>query len=234
MPGLRRVGHKGADLIAPGNTLASFDAALEAGVDMIEFDVLPERGTKRLILAHDYTAVGGPNVPTLEEGLAHFCTDAYAGVELDVDLKGPGYEEEVVTRLREHGLVDRALVSSQYVESLARVREIEPKLRLGWSVPKAQRDYTESLLLRPLVIVILALYRATLPRRAARALRAGRCDAIMAHWRLASAKLAHAVRDAGGELFVWTVDDAAQIRELEGLGVSGVITNDPRLFTAAA
>ena len=40
---LRRVGHKGADLIAPGNTLASFDAALAAGVDMIEFDVLPER-----------------------------------------------------------------------------------------------------------------------------------------------------------------------------------------------
>ena len=38
---LRRVGHKGADLIAPGNTRASFDAALEAGVDMIEFDVLP-------------------------------------------------------------------------------------------------------------------------------------------------------------------------------------------------
>ena len=39
---LRRVGHKGADHIAPGNTLASFDAALAAGVDMIEFDVLPE------------------------------------------------------------------------------------------------------------------------------------------------------------------------------------------------
>ena len=39
---MKRVGHKGADLIAPGNTLASFDAALEAGVDMVEFDVLPE------------------------------------------------------------------------------------------------------------------------------------------------------------------------------------------------
>ena len=42
MPALnyRRVGHKGADHIAPGNTLASFDAALAAGVDMVEFDVL--------------------------------------------------------------------------------------------------------------------------------------------------------------------------------------------------
>ena len=35
MPALKRIGHKGADLIAPGNTLASFDAALAAGVDMI-------------------------------------------------------------------------------------------------------------------------------------------------------------------------------------------------------
>ncbi len=39
-----RIGHKGADLIEPGNTLASFDAALEHGVDMIELDVLPARG----------------------------------------------------------------------------------------------------------------------------------------------------------------------------------------------
>ena len=56
MPALKRIGHKGADLIAPGNTRESFDAALAAGVDMIEFDVLPERreGSGRLILAHDY------------------------------------------------------------------------------------------------------------------------------------------------------------------------------------
>ena len=43
LPALIRVGHKGADAIAPGNTLASFDAALAAGVDMIEFDVLADR-----------------------------------------------------------------------------------------------------------------------------------------------------------------------------------------------
>ena len=54
MSALKRVGHKGADLIAPGNTPASFDAALAAGVDMIEFDVLPHRDTGELRLAHDY------------------------------------------------------------------------------------------------------------------------------------------------------------------------------------
>ncbi len=37
---MRRIGHKGADLIRPGNTLESFEAAVEAGVEMIELDVL--------------------------------------------------------------------------------------------------------------------------------------------------------------------------------------------------
>ena len=54
----RRVGHKGAAHLAPGNTFASFEAAVGAGVDMIEFDVLSERpdGSGQLLLAHDYSA----------------------------------------------------------------------------------------------------------------------------------------------------------------------------------
>ena len=39
--------------MAPGNTVESFEAALEHGVDMIEFDVLRTRDG-RLVLAHDY------------------------------------------------------------------------------------------------------------------------------------------------------------------------------------
>ncbi len=56
MSAVRRVGHKGADLLAPGNTPASFAAALAAGVDMLEFDVLPAEldGSGELYLAHDY------------------------------------------------------------------------------------------------------------------------------------------------------------------------------------
>ena len=44
--------------------------------------------------------------------------------------------------------------------------------------------------------------------------------------------LVRAVHDAGGELYVWTVDDAAEIRRLEAFGVTGVITNDPRSFVS--
>ena len=228
MPDLRRVGHKGADLIAPGNTLASFDAALEAGVHMVEFDVLPERDGSRLLLAHDYRVADG--APTLEDGLAHFASAAYAGVELDVDLKLPGYEERVLEALRSFGLLDRALISTQYVASLRVLRTAEPGARLGWSVPRLRRDYTSHALTALPAYAVLGLYRARLPARAAAALRSGLCDALMAHWKLVTPRLVRAIARAGGELFVWTVDDLPSIRRFADLGVTGVITNDPRLF----
>jgi glycerophosphoryl diester phosphodiesterase len=228
MPAVKRVGHKGADLVAPGNTIASFEAALAAGVDMIEFDVLRLRDG-RLVLAHDYADATRREPPTLEEGLEHFATDAYAGVELDVDLKLPGYEGEVVEALRRHGLAERSLVSSTYLESMDRLGDLAPGIRRGWSIPRARRDYTKSLL-APAAYALMRVIRARLPRRAGAMLRAGRFEAVMAHWLLVSPRLVEAVRGAGGQLYVWTVDDARRIERMSALGVDGVITNDPRLF----
>jgi glycerophosphoryl diester phosphodiesterase len=230
---LRRVGHKGADHIAPGNTAASFDAALAAGVDMIEFDVLPEEMERpadtRLVLAHDYSHDLGAAL-TLEDGLAHLASSPFTAVELDVDLKLPGYEGRVVDALRAHGLVDRALVSSTFMRSLVAVRALEPRLRLGWSVPRARRDYTRSWLYRLPAYAAIGRIKRRLPDAAREHLEAGRCDALMIHWRLVTPALVEAVAEKRGELYVWTVDDAARIRRLEALGVTGVITNDPRLF----
>jgi glycerophosphoryl diester phosphodiesterase len=228
--GLIRVGHKGAGHVAPGNTAASFEAALEHGVDMIEFDVLRTRDG-RLVLAHDYEDASRRECMTLEDGLELFAGEAYAGVQLDVDLKLPGYEREVVEGLARHGLVERSLVSTMYVESLDRVGELEPSLRRGWSVPRVQRDYLKARLAVRLPVYAVAAYmRARMPRLAAARIRAGGCEAIMAHRILVGGRLVRAVHRAGGQLYVWTVDDASRIRALEALGVDGVITNDPRLF----
>jgi glycerophosphoryl diester phosphodiesterase len=233
---LRRVGHKGADLIAPGNTPASFDAALDAGVDMIEFDVLPEDphdpGGSRLVLAHDYTH-DLRSAPTLEQGLDHLAGETFADVELDVDLKLAGYEDRVVTALRERGLVERTLVSTMEKSSLPRLRELEPGLRLGWSVPKVKRDYTQSLLWKVPAAGAIAYGRAVLPGRAAQAIRSGLCDALMANFHFVTPRLIAAVEAAGGEVYVWTVDDARHIGRFAAMGATGVITNDPRLFATS-
>ena len=230
MPGLIRVGHKGAGHVAPGNTVESFQAALEAGVDMIEFDVLPLDGV--LVVAHDPEEADERTPLTLDQGLDHFAGEAYAGVELDVDLKLPGYEREVVEGLRARGLDSRALISSTYPASLRVIGQIAPGLRRGWSVPRARRDYTKSLLLAVPAYGALRWIRSGLPAKAARAIRRGECEAVMVHRLLVSRLLVARVREAGGQLYVWTVDDAAEIAELEQLGVDAVITNDPRLFAA--
>jgi glycerophosphoryl diester phosphodiesterase len=236
VPELRRVGHKGADLIAPGNTSASFDAALQAGVDMIEFDVLPEDWrapeSSRLVLAHDY-GHDMRHALTLEAGLDHLGSAPFSGTDLDVDLKLPGYEERVVRALQERALVERALVSSQYMRSLVAIRALEPGLRLGWSVPRVRKDYSRSKVWALPAWGLLAWWRRRLPGIAAGHLHAGRIDAVMSHFRLVTPRLVRAVGAAGGELYVWTVDDPAHIRRLAGMGVTGVISNDPRLFASA-
>ena len=226
----RRVGHKGADHIAPGNTTASFDAALAAGIDMVEFDVL-RTADGRLVLAHDFEDSRRPNVLTLEEGLDHLVTDAYAGIELDVDLKRAGYEREVIDALRARGLIERTLISTMEEESLPVVRALEPGVRLGWSVPKLRRNPLSHPLTRPLALLGAYEYRRRLARRVRAKLLAREIDAVMAHFAVVDRRVVRAIKEAGGELYVWTVDDRARIERLERLGVTGIISNDPRLFS---
>jgi glycerophosphoryl diester phosphodiesterase len=233
---MRRVGHKGAAHIEPGNTLASFDAALRHGVDMIELDVISERpdGSGRLLVAHDYEDMRSRVPLSFDEALEHLAAEEFSGLEFDVDVKLPGYELRVLEGLRQLDLVPRTLISGMFPSGLAQIRAAEPALRLGWSVPRVRRDYTTDMLTAIPALAMLTGYRATLPRRVRAALTDGRFDAIMAHWRVVTRSLVRAVGEGGGELYVWTVDDARMIDKLTAMGVDGIITNDPRLFSRSS
>ena len=59
----------------------------------------------------------------------------------------------------------------------------------------------------------------------------------MPSWRTGASSrdaLVSAVREGGGELYAWTVDEARMIDRLIEMGVDGIITNDPRLFADRA
>jgi glycerophosphoryl diester phosphodiesterase len=226
---VKRVGHKGADLVAPGNTVASFQAALEHGVDMIEFDVLRLRDG-RLVLAHDLEDAAGREPLTLDEGLDHFAGEAYNDVELDIDMKIPGYEREVVDGLTSRGLADRALVSTFYLDSLDKVAELAPDIRRGLSVPRVRRDWTRTPFAPVAYVIARIIARTYLPRRIRSLMREDRIQAVMSHWILVSRELVDAAHAEGGEVYVWTVDDPRRIERLRALGVHAVISNDPRLF----
>lgn len=225
----RRVGHS---IITAGADLDQLAAHLEgAAWDMVELDVLA-RGDE-LIVAHSPDELDHPRPVRFADALRALRELLPEHVELDVDLKSVGYERAVLDILRSLDLIDRTLVSTMEASSLRVLRSEAPELRLGLSVPKARRDYLSNPLTRPAAYAMLAYLRRVMPRQAARAVSSGLADAIMAHWGVVTPALVRAVRGAGGELYVWTVDDAQRLLSLHALGVSAVITNDRELFARA-
>ena len=209
-----RIGHGGASALAPANTLASFDAAREIGIDMVEFDVRAWDGD--LVLAHTILhARRGGNV-RLVDALAHLAGRRFSDVELNVDVKHVGCEAALLDRLRHASLLERTLISSQVPGVLDRVRSLEPRARVGISIggrlARMSRRWHD--------------WRAG----ALAGLHDGRWDVLMAQHRLVDAALLADVVDRGGRLYAWTVNERAAIASFQRLGVHGIATADPRLF----
>jgi len=246
---LLRIGHKGAHAIVPGNTIASFERAVEIGVDVVEFDVLRPRtdfdaegdwrraeagpgapGSDPLVVAHDWGAAARTEPPTLAEALEAFTRPPLDRVEIDLDLKVAGREDEVIAALRDHGLTARAMVSTMEIASSMRVRELAPDLRAGWTFPRATRAWDRKRWARPLLVAGVAAMRRRLPALAAKRLPEMGVSAMWVYHPLVTERLAAACDLAGVDLYAWTVDDVARMRELVAIGVDGIVTNDPRLF----
>ena len=185
---------------------------------MIEFDVLPldhrDRAGSPLILAHDYThdvssgpdAPGGPGAPgrrALRRGSSSTSTSS-----------SPGYEERVVEGAA--GLrAGRAQPDLEPVlrEPPARPRPgAAPAARLVGAEGHPATTPPRSVYKLPALAALpyLSPSRSRAGRRAASA--TGRSTPSCAHWRLASRRFVRAVHGAGGELYVWTVDEAPRIR----------------------
>jgi glycerophosphoryl diester phosphodiesterase len=228
----RRIGHKGAAAVKPGNTLDSFDAAVELGVDMIEMDVLRDK-EGRLIVAHDFDDAARRHCLGLTEALDAFLEPPLDKVEFDCDLKLPGREAELVGVLEGRGLLDRAMVSTMETSSLVKLRQLDPELRLGWTFPKTRHDWTQYKWAGPALAAGLAGLRRRFPKILAERAPELEIDAVWAYHGVVSPNLADVSRDLGLELIAWTVDDAPRMAELLEMGVDGLCTNDPRLFEAA-
>ena len=117
-------------------------------VDMIEFDVLPEDpddpAGSRLLLAHDYAhlgprrahARGGPRPPRRR-------TRSPASSSTSTS-SSPATRRACSTRCARTASWSGRSSPRCSCAASSTLRELEPALRLGWSVPRVKRDYTRS------------------------------------------------------------------------------------------
>jgi len=244
---LVKIGHRGAAALAPENTLQSFETAIGAGVDWIEFDVLDlHDGT--LVLAHSndlYEVSHGlhqglvrsqtlevlrrfaPDLPTFDEALA-FLADRAVGIHLD--LKTEGHGREIADALHRYGVADRTFVSSNRWQSLLEVAAHAPEVTRGLTYPEDRFGLAKRRPLLPLVGAAVLTMRRTLHRRIDRWLhRAGARVAVL-NYMLISRRVVEHCHAGGVPVIAWTVDDPVRATRLRALGVDGIVSNDPRIF----
>ena len=243
-----RIGHSGAAAHAPANTLRSLALALEIGVDMVEFDVRPCRDALVLLHNDELTQFSGSHrlasgtslvdlrslvpdpdsqIPTLVEAL-----DLLKGrTLLNIDLKAPGYEREVVELVRDKGMSGDVLYSSLYAASLAVLRQLDPGAKMGLSYPEDRGNASGKPYMKPIVDTALAVMRFGLPYRILGMMAGARANAVMLYHKVISARVVRTVQNAGGRVYAWTVDTPERIRELQALRVNGIASNRPELFS---
>ncbi|MBI4497497.1 MAG: glycerophosphodiester phosphodiesterase [Chloroflexi bacterium] len=251
------IGHRGAPRRAPENTLASFAAALDLGVDGVEFDVhlsrdgIPvvihdptlERTTNGHGLVSDLTlaelrsldAGAGERIPTLRE-----VVDLVRGnVELQVEIKGttPGMVAATVAVLRESGMLDATLVTSFHHALVREVREVEAFLRAARARARAKARTVREAEAHLRTGILIS--RGQLPEHAAARLQeavnlalAARADYIDPHFTTLSPELIAYAHARGLLVATWTVDDPEEAQRLAAAGVDRLTTNVPDLVLA--
>jgi glycerophosphoryl diester phosphodiesterase len=154
---MKVIGHRGAAGLAPENTFAGFNLALELGVDGIETDVQKTKDGK-LVLFHgivlDKTTNGtgvlqettwqelqqldagawfdgqfvGERIPLLEEALERYG----ARTNFDLEVKQVGIEYEILSMVERLNLLDRVTFTSQDFPTLCNITEKNPIARVGY------------------------------------------------------------------------------------------------------
>jgi glycerophosphoryl diester phosphodiesterase len=224
-----RIGHRGAAALAPENTLRSFGAAIEAGVDLIEFDVI-EAAHGGLVVAHGRADVG-PETPTLDEALQFFVGEA-PGIGLHLDLKLTRHEQDVVAAIRRFDLSGRSFVSSYYLGTARAVASVGGGVRVGFTVPRRIFRISDQGSSAPIGRLALQALRCLTPPLVRPLLAVTRANDVVLHHSLVTTSSVQAAHARGAAVVTWTVDDPAILARVDEAGVDAVVTNDPLIFTS--
>lgn len=238
----KNLAHRGMSYLAPENTLMAFKLAIQSGANSAECDV-HRSADGVLVLSHDRNmkrTMGldaditsktfaeirrqeagkwkgkhfeGEPIPTLEEYL-HLMKGS--GCTPVIEIKQEGIEKDVVEMVRKFEMVGDVVIVTFSTKSLARVRDLEPRIRLGLNYsrkiegdPEAYADeIAETILSRCKPLDIKAVSIAE---------------------RLLSKKLVDLLHRGGIEIWCWIVNDPDRMNEVLDLGVDTVCSDRPEI-----
>lgn len=229
------IAHRGASAHAPENTMAAFDLAIQQGADGIEFDVWKcgsgevvvthNRQTKELsgsegdihrmtlkalrkldFGAHKDPRFRGERIPTLAEVLDRAKDLKVINIEIKgMDVRSRGIELDIAELILKFKLLRRAVISSFNPTILLRLQALNPALRLG----------------------LLLFNRSPLPMRHGWSANFLKPYSIHPSFGLLQEKKVQRAHTRNQKVIVWTINDFQQLEACIGLGVDGIITDDP-------
>jgi len=221
-------GHRGANSIAPENTLKAFKKAIELKADFIEFDVQMSQD-RQLVITHDLDIERltgekknvrdmtlkelkskdfgeGEKIPTLEE----LIKETKGKIGLNCEIIVNGITKKVLDILREYEVINTTLVSSFKHEELLISQELEPNLKLASLEPTKY----------------LSEYHWDLKKEMLRFCISNNLYAINPFYPIVDQKFVDYAHKYNIKVFPWTVDSKPAIKKIIKYGVDGIITND--------
>lgn len=221
------IAHRGDSVHAPENTMLAFKSAVESGADGIELDIhLSKDGY--MMVRHDPTVNtpygkalirdmtfaelrqldmgAGQKMPTLTEALALVENkDCLLNIEIKRDPIAPydNIEQKLVDEVKRFDMIDKVIISSFDHQSLQRLKLIEPAIQIGLLY--------QSIMAEPWWMALRLKARSLHPFYAG-----------------ITPSLVEGCNYYNIELYPWTVDDPTLMGRLIDMGVTGIITNDPK------
>ena len=220
------LGHRGAPLAAPENTIAAFVAARRLGADGVELDVR-RTADGVLVVHHDATVPGAGRVAAVEANdlpgqvpMLEAALDACAGMVVNIEIKNSPAEMDhdpheraavgVAELLARRGGRDHAIVSAFSLASIEAVKRVAPAIRTG------------------------LLTIAVLDQRWALEVAVDHGhDALHVQHPAVTAELVERAHGRGVSVLAWTVDDADEMQRLVAAGVDAIVTNQVARAVAA-
>lgn len=217
MRNILNIAHRGFTKNFPDNTLEAFKAAIELGVDGIEFDV-HETADQKFVILHDaklngkdiaklslaaiegVKLLGKFKVPTLEETL-DLCRNR---VKLLVEIKQAWSLNRFLTILRSKAELDDIVIASFNRDLISKLAQLAPEIRRG---------------------VITALPT----REPVKMLESTQSAIIVAKFPFVDKKLVDEAHASNFFVYVWDCPDIKSARKVVKLGADGIVSDFPDL-----